>query len=127
MDEVGVAMQAGMLRDLAIARLDSQRLWVVVQCERQRVKETVIGLGYPLANRVVREMAVVTNGNIVMARLLPCVIRLLHDMTIDTCLGVVAQVAGPFSITKRERTQAEHNPQQDREARRKEPHVDAGP
>ena len=125
MNEVGVAMQTGILRDLAIARLDSQRLGIVVQRERQGMKEAVIGLGDPLADWIVRQMAVVTNGNIVMARLLPCVIRLLHDMAIDTCLGIVTQVTGPFSITKCERTQPEHNPQQDREARREEPHIDA--
>lgn len=101
-NKVGMTMQTGMLRHLAIARFNTQGIGIVVKCERQRMEEPVIRFGYPLADRIVREMAIVADRHVMMTRFLPGIVRLLHHMTVDTRFGVVTEITGPFAVTKRE-------------------------
>ncbi len=108
-------MQTRVLGYFSVTRLDPQRIWVVVKGKCQRVKEAIVGLGNPLSDRIMRKMAVVTDSDIVMARLLPGVVGLLHHVTVDTALGIVAEITGPFAVPERERTQAKHDPQKNRE------------
>ena len=51
-DEIGMAVEAGILRHASIAGFDLDRLVEVLQRERQRVEEAVVALGDPLAERV---------------------------------------------------------------------------
>ena len=54
MHEIGMTVDAGTLRYPPIARLDLNRLMEILERKRQRMKETVIRLGYPLSKRMVR-------------------------------------------------------------------------
>ena len=113
-------MHARVLRYLSIARLDPQGIRVVVKRERQRMKEAIVGFGDPLADWIMREMAVVTDRNVVMAGFLPGIVRLLHHMTVDAGLGIVAEITRPFTVAKGERSEAKNHSQEDRKERRKQ-------
>ena len=67
------------------------------------MKETVVSLRDPLSDGVMRQVTVVANGNVVMTALLPRIHVVLHDVTVDAGLGIIAEVAGPFSVPESER------------------------
>ena len=71
MYEIAVARQAVILKDLAVLRLDHDRLMKILKGEALRVVITVFRLGDVLADEVVREMAVHAFRHGVMARFLP--------------------------------------------------------
>lgn len=104
MDKVLVARNASALRYPSIPRLDLDRVLEVAGCERQRMEESVVGLGDPFANEIVWQVAVVANGDVVMAALLPRIHMILHHMTVDAGLWIVAHVAGTLAISEREHT-----------------------
>lgn len=52
--EVGMTVNACSLRHAAIAGFDLNRIMVILECERQRMEETVVSLGDPFADRMVR-------------------------------------------------------------------------
>lgn len=52
MDQIAVAMQTGLLRHGAIARLNSNRVGEVASGKSQGMEEAVIRLRHPLANGV---------------------------------------------------------------------------
>lgn len=106
MDCVLMAVQTCILRHLPVARLDLNWLVIVIQGEGERVKKSVVSLGHPLANGVVRKMTIVTNRHSGVAAVLPGIVVVLHDVAVRTGLWIVAQVAGSFCITKGEDTQA---------------------
>lgn len=106
-----VAVDAGAVRDRTIAGLDLDRVLEIAERESQRMKETVIRLGDPLADRVVGQMAIVANRHVVMAAVLPGIEVLLHDVAVDTRLRIVAEVAGALSVAEREGSQTHEQPQ----------------
>lgn len=67
MHEILVAMQAGSLSDPAIAGFDANRFRKVAGRKGPRVQESIVGLGKPLAEKIVRQMTVITGRDIVMA------------------------------------------------------------
>ncbi|QDT66417.1 hypothetical protein V22_36840 [Calycomorphotria hydatis] len=71
MHEVAMAIDTSLLSDTSIAFFNHNRITVIIERERQRMKETVIGLGDPLADEIVWQMAVVTDRNVMMGALLP--------------------------------------------------------
>ena len=117
MDKVLMTMQARVLSDFPVARFDPQRIGVVVECERQRMEESVVGLGYPFADRIVRQVAIVTDGDLMMARLFPGVVRLLHHMAVDAGLRIVTEVAGPFAVAEGERSKTDDDAEENRKER----------
>ena len=57
------------------------------------------------------------DGDVLVARIDPGIVVPLHHMTIGTCLGSVAQIAGTFAITEGERSDSAEDAQQDGERR----------
>lgn len=90
------------------------------------MKETVIRFGYPFTDRVVRQMAIIADGYVMMARLLPGIVRLLHHVTVDTSFGITAQIAGPFAVAESKCPQPENHSQKNREERREQSGKDLG-
>lgn len=97
---------ASALRDPLISWFDLDRIFVIAQRERERVKEPVIRLGDPFADRMMRQVAVIADGNVMMAALLPRIHVPLHRMAVHACLRIVAHVAGTLAVAKSERPQA---------------------
>jgi hypothetical protein len=102
MHSCGMAINARALGDAPVSRLDSDRFVKILECERQRVKKSIVGLGHPMADEVVGQMAIVASRDVLMAGVLPGIVVTLHDMAIRARLWVAAQIAGAFAIAKRE-------------------------
>jgi hypothetical protein len=119
--DVGVAVQACALRHASIAWLDLNWLVEIFQRKGQRVEKPVVAFYNPFSNRMMGQMAIVTDGDVPMAGVLPGIVMALHDMAVGTCSRVVAQVAPPFAVAERERSDARENSeehgQEDRQER----------
>lgn len=106
MHSVFVTVDTSRLRHKLVATLDANRLWVILQSKRERMKKPVVRFGYPFADKVMRQMAIVANRYVMVAAHLPGVHVILHGVTIGTSFRVATQIACPFSIPKRERSQS---------------------
>ncbi len=118
MNKILVAVDTGTLRHAPVPRLDANRIGVVLHRESERMKESVIGFRDPLADCVVGQVAIVADGHVMMTGILPRIVLVLHRMTVHAGLGIIAQVAGTFAVTKGERPDAGKPPQHDRESNR---------
>jgi len=63
MHSICVAGNACPLSDAPVSRLDLDGLVKILKRERQRMIETVVGLGYQPAQMIVRQMAIVADGH----------------------------------------------------------------
>ena len=99
-DKVGVAMNARSLSHAPVAGFDLDRVVEVFQREGEGVEEAVVALDDPFADRVMRQMAIVADGDMAMAALLPGVEVVLHDMTIRAAVRIVAEVAPAFAVAE---------------------------
>lgn len=90
MNEVFMAIDARILRDSFVARFDFYWVVVVLKRESQRVKKTIISFGHPFADKVVREMTIIADCDMMMTAFLPCVQMLLHRMAVCTALRIIA-------------------------------------
>ena len=122
MHQVFMAVQTRALSHPPIPRFDPNRFAEVLQRESQRVKEAVVGLGDPFAEEIVRQMAVVANGDMLMAGILPGIEVVLHHVAIDAGLRIVAEVAGALAVAKGERAHATERAQQNGHHNRKDSH-----
>jgi hypothetical protein len=117
-DIFGVAMQTGVLRNAAIARFDADGIGEIFEREGERMEEAVVGLRDPFADGVVRQVAVVTDGDATVAGLLPRVVVLLHDVAVRAALRVVAEIAGALAVAQGEGAEADERSKSDREQNR---------
>jgi hypothetical protein len=115
-----MAIEASVLRHPAIPRLDLYWFMKVLQREGQRMKKSVVGLGDPLADGMMRQVAVVTNCDMAMAGILPRVIVSLHDVAIRARRGIVAEIAPALTVTECERADAANDSKHYRYGDRKE-------
>ncbi len=112
MNKILVAVNTGVLRYALVAWLDLNRVMVVLQSKGYRVKEAVVSLCPPLTDEIVRHVTVIASCRVVVTALLPRVKMILHDVAVCAGLWVVAEVACPFAVAKRERAYASENSQQ---------------
>jgi hypothetical protein len=119
-DNIDMAIEASVLRHPAIPRLDLYWFMKVLQREGQRMKKSVVGLGDPLADGMMRQVAVVTNCDMAMAGILPRVIVSLHDVAIRARRGIVAEIAPALAVTECERADAANDSKHYRYGDRKE-------
>src|SRR5210317_583435 len=107
--QILMTSKAVVLKNSRIRLLDHYRLVEVLQREALGVMPAVVRFGDVLADKVVRKMTIDTNGYCMVARFLPRVVLRLHDMAVDTNLGIVAEIGQTFRIQKGIRA----NPQED--------------
>ena len=119
-NDVLVAVQARVLRHAPIPRLDLNRLVKVLKRKCQRMKESVVSLRDPFADRVMRQVAIVADRDVAVRGILPRVVVPLHDMAIRAAPWVIAQVARAFAIAKREHADSDENPKHHGQDNRKE-------
>ncbi len=120
MNEIPVATQTSILSHSAISGFDLDRFVKILQGERQRVKEPVVRLGDPLAQKVVRQMAIVADGDVPMPRVQPGIVVILHDVAIRAGQRIIAQITGALTIAKGEYADTAENPQHGEEHGRKQ-------
>lgn len=102
-------MDAVGLKDLRTHGPEADRLWKVLQRETLGVPEAVLGLNKVLGDRNVWHVAVIAGRNGVMTGLLPTVVLVSHNVTVDARLRVVAQVRESFGVVDSEAPRAEHD------------------
>jgi hypothetical protein len=118
--DISMAVEACALRYFSIAWLDLNWFMEVFQRERERVKESVVSLYDPFANRMVRQMAIIAHGDVPMARVLPGIVMTLHDVAVGAGRRVVAQIAPSLAVPERERADASEDAKQNGQKDRKE-------
>src|SRR5204863_5690355 len=111
-DERSMTAEAALLQDLGVSGADLDRLVKVSEGERGRVVPAVAGLGDELRYEGGREVAVVADGDVVVARLRPGVVLLSHDVAIGAGARVAREVGQPLGVAEGEQGQAGRNPQQ---------------
>ena len=109
MNKVLVAIDAGALCYALVARLDLNWIAVATERECQRMKKSVISFGHPFADRMMWQMAIVADRDMMVAGVLPRIEMLLHRVAIDTRLRIVAEVAGALAIAECERAKPKQN------------------
>ncbi len=110
MHEIPMAIQASVLSHSAISRFNLDRFVEISERERQGVKEAVIRLRDPFSGEVVGEMAVVTDGHVPVAAVLPGIIVRVHDVAVHAGFWIAAKVAGALAVPKREHAKSpEHS------------------
>jgi hypothetical protein len=107
MDGGGVAIETGVLRYAAISGLNMNWFMEILQRERQGMEKAIVGLRNQFAEFVVGQMAVVTNGDMPVARVLPGIVMSLHHMAIRAGFWFAAQVACALAVAEREQADAE--------------------
>lgn len=113
MHSVLVTTDAGRLSHAFVPRLDLNRIMIILHGKSERMKETVVGFRHPFPDVVVRQMAIVTDRDMMVATCLPRVHMLLHDMTIDASIRIVAQVTRTASVSKRKCSDAHQDTDED--------------
>ena len=89
-DKVLVTVDARTFRYSVVSGLNPNWVCIAAYSKRQRVKEAVVCLRDPFAYRVVRQVAIVAHGDMVVATLLPRIHVTLHNMTVNARLWIVA-------------------------------------
>lgn len=102
-----MAIEASTLCHAPISRFNLDGLVKVFECERQRMTKTVVCLGKPMANKIVRQMAIVAGSDVPMAGVLPGIVIVLHNMAVYACFWVAAQIAGPLAVSKSKQPHSE--------------------
>lgn len=104
MHKVAVAANAGLLRDFLVAGFGLDRVVVVVQRECHRMEKPIVCFCDQVAGKFVRQMAIVADGDVMMAALLPGIKMVLHHVAVGARLGIVTEVTGSLTVSERERT-----------------------
>ncbi len=65
-DEILMAIDTGALGNTSVSWFDLNRIGVVLKRKGDRMKEAVVRLGDPFADRVMGEMTIVAHRNVVM-------------------------------------------------------------
>ena len=113
MHEVRMAVQARVLRHAPVPRFDLDRFMEILQREGERMKEAVVCLGDPFAERMVREVAIITRGYMFMTARLPRVIVVVHDVAVGAGGRVIRQIRQPATVAEREHADAGADSQSD--------------
>jgi hypothetical protein len=115
MNKICVTRHTGALRDAFVARFNLDWVFVIAKCEGERVKKTVIGFRHPFADRIMRQMTIVTHRDVMVAAFLPRVQVFLHRVAVHAGIGVVAEITGTLAVSERERAYPSEQSQEHRE------------
>ena len=107
LDHLLMTVATGFFGHAQIAAFDLDRLVKTAEREIIGMPEAVRSLDGVFADRVVRRVAVVAGRDGVMARFLPAVVLLLHDVTIGAGARIVAHVGIALGIDERVKTDAD--------------------
>ena len=104
MQEINVTVQAALLHYPTTHFAHLNRLMKILQRKAFRVPETVFRLRVVLAYEIVWQMAVDAFGHTVVATFLPAIELWLHDMAVNTCPRIRAEVREALGVFERVET-----------------------
>ena len=76
------------LKDLVIVPCDDNRMAKVFERKCQGVIPAVTGFGEQFRNQIVRQMAVITGRDVVVPRIAPGIVLVIHDMAVHASFRV---------------------------------------
>jgi hypothetical protein len=100
-DQITVTANAVVLKNLASLGLDHDRFHEVLSGELLSVAPTIFGLRDVLVEKRGRQVAVDTNRNLMVTRLLPRIVLRLHDVAIHTSSWIRLQVRQTLGVSER--------------------------
>jgi hypothetical protein len=86
----------------------------ILRCECQRMEKPIATFTVPFAKKVMRCVAIVALGNVLMSRFDPGVIVPLHDVTVRAGFTFGRKIRGALGIVKRKRSASKRSARQDR-------------
>src|SRR6188474_2508270 len=96
--EILVALDTIPMEDRRVRRRDADGLREVLEREALRMEVSVPDLGRIFADEVVGQMAVHATSNRVMGRLPPGIVDVAHDVAVDACLRLRAEIAQSLGV-----------------------------
>ena len=120
LDDLCVTGQTGALGDAPVAWFDLDRLVKSTGRECERMEKAVVGLGDPFADRVVREVTVVADRNVPVARRKPGIVVPVHHMTVDAGCRVMTQVTRTLPVAEGKESNSRKNAQKHGQPQREE-------
>lgn len=106
-----VAIKAIALHHFTVALANLDRLFKVLHREFAGVIPAVLKLDYIFAGECMRYVAIVADGDAMMASLLPALKLLAHDVAVGANGGVVGQIGRALGIVKGVKSEAKEDAQ----------------
>lgn len=108
-DDVAMTVHAIVVQDSRADCPQANWFWKILKRETFGVPKAILRLDEILQHEFMRNMAIIAGRDGMMAGLLPAVVLVAHDVTIDTRLRIAAEIGKAFGILHRVGTSAEHN------------------
>ena len=89
---VFVAIKAVRVENCATFRLNLNRFVEILKGKPLGMVVTVASFGEPFSQKIVRNMTIIASRIAVMARLLPTVILIAHNMAVDASFWVAGEI-----------------------------------
>jgi hypothetical protein len=110
-----MALEAGSFRNGQVGGFNVDRFMEVLGGEGPGMPKPVAGLGHIFPHPVGRGVAIIARGHMTVAGFVPSIILGLHDVAVDTGLGIVGKVRVPPSVKKGESPYPQGRTKEDRE------------
>src|SRR5687768_324513 len=98
MDKIAVAIQTRMQRDPAIAWFNLYGFVEFACGKGEGMEKTIVHFGHPFTEEVMRQVAVVADRHMVMARFLPGIEMALHHVTRGTRPRIIAEITPSLTV-----------------------------
>src|SRR5262245_25875046 len=129
LQEGAVAAHAVVQHDAPVVGRDLDWLLEILQGERDRVPEPVVGLGQPLDQALVRQVTLDAGGGVPVAALEPGVVLLVHDVTVHAGPRIGGEIGEALGVHEGEGADAGRDAEEDghQYQARRQRHQDASP
>jgi hypothetical protein len=119
MHQIRMTLQTVVLKNARVLRLDHDWLMKVLERESLRMVIAVLGLRDPFINPLMRQMTIDALGVGVVARFRPRIILVVHDVAVDACARILAEIRKPARVGERYKPHANGGAEDKREERKK--------
>ena len=110
-DQQGMAGHAVFLHNFSVAAANSDRFVKIPGGEGVTVIPAVQALDNPLVRELVRDMAIVTGGEFIVAGMIPALELVAHNVAVYTRIRVIGEVGESFRMIECEHGQPCQNSQ----------------
>ena len=111
-DQLSMTAQAIPLNNLAIVRSDADRFVKVLHRELLGMAPAILSLDQIFAGKTLGEVAVVADGDALVAPFLPGVKVLPHDMAVGADRRIIGKIRAPLGIIERKKAKSDQDADQ---------------